>query len=303
VAEGAIAAVAWGLGAMTAAAAARQAGVLAAVIASQVAGGCALAVAVLAMHPGAPAPPPGAVLAAAAGGAANAVATLAYYAALGRAAPSAVSAIAATCAAVTAALAATAGGERLAAPAGGGIALAVAGVIPLAGGAAARGRHHSPRLPARPRRVQRQAGRHRGRGGGILLAGVSSAAFGVGAFLLGGAAARGGWELTTLIAYVSSVAALLAAAPAGILPRQAGPAAPRGIAWAAASGVLEAAALAALAGSGQAGHLAVASAIAGLYPAIPLAAGRLSGRERLPRSQVAGIAVIIAGIILVGVSG
>jgi drug/metabolite transporter (DMT)-like permease len=299
VADGIIAALAWGLGAMAAAVAARQAGALAAVMASQVAGGCALACAAVALRPPSPAGPAG-WLGAAAAGVAGAAGMLAYYMALERGSPSIVTAVTATYAAVTAALAATAGGERLAPGTLGGIALTLAGVIPMAAVPSRPGVRRRPRSPGPPARRTRwrRHGRHRGRGTGILLAAASSAAYGLSSFLLGGAAARGGWALSSLVFYEASVAALLAAAPFR-LSRHAGPLAARGITWAAAAGLCEAAALAAIAGGGQAGHLAVTSAAAGLYPAVPLAAGRILGRERLALRQVAGIAIVTAGITLV----
>ena len=72
-----------------------------------------------------------------------------------------------------------------------------------------------------------------------------------------------------------------------------------GIAWAAAAGLTEAAALAAFSRGGEAGQVMVTAAVASLYPVIPLAAGVMFFGERPRWSQVLGVAFIVIGLILI----
>jgi drug/metabolite transporter (DMT)-like permease len=72
-----------------------------------------------------------------------------------------------------------------------------------------------------------------------------------------------------------------------------------GFAWAAVAGLAEGAALAAFSRGGEAGQVMVTSAVSSLYPVIPLAAGLLLFQERLRWQQVAGVFVIVAGLVMI----
>ena len=72
-----------------------------------------------------------------------------------------------------------------------------------------------------------------------------------------------------------------------------------GFAWAAAAGLTEAVALAAFSLGGQAGSVAITAAVSSLYPAIPIAAGLVLLHERLRGPQVLGVALIMAGLVMV----
>jgi uncharacterized membrane protein len=162
----------------------------------------------------------------------------------------------------------------------------------------APGRHRRPSGYARFSGARGRHGRRAVRTG-IPLAIASAGSYGVSAAVTGGAAARTGWLLASLIPYGASVAVLLAALP--FRRRLAVPAARSrsGWAWAAVAGVAEAAALAALALGGQARQAAVTSALSSLYPVLPVAAGVVMFRERITRGQVLGIAAVLGGIALV----
>ena len=68
------------------------------------------------------------------------------------------------------------------------------------------------------------------------------------------------------------------------------------------AGLVEAAALLALARGGQDGQIAVTAAVSNLYPVIPLATGVLWFRERLTARQVPGAGIITAGSALLSIA-
>ena len=68
------------------------------------------------------------------------------------------------------------------------------------------------------------------------------------------------------------------------------------------AGLVEAAALLALARGGQDGQIAVTAAVSNLYPVIPLATGVLWFRERLTARQVLGAGIITAGSALLSIA-
>jgi drug/metabolite transporter (DMT)-like permease len=279
VAEGLVAAGAWGLAALAAASATARIGVYAAVFGSQVLAGCALAVLAFILDPPMTGLSGTAGPVLAAGGLLSLAGWLAYYKALDLGPVSVVAAISSTYGGVTALLAVAVLGEHPGAFGIAGIALAVAGAAALTAG----------------------GGNHAGGRAGIPLAAASAAGYGIGAFILGGAAARAGWLPAALVTAAASVAALIVAFPflRRLLPSGG---LGRGMAWAAGAGLAEAVALMAMAAGGQAGHVAVTAAVSGLYPAVPLACGLLSGRERLTLRQVLGIATVIAGIALINIA-
>ena len=233
---------------------------------------------------------------------------LTYYKALQDGPVGVVSAIAATYGGVAAVLAVLVLGERLGLSGGAGVILAVGGVF-LAAARSSGGLTAGEMARS-----------------GILLALVSAAAYGAGSFLLGGFSAQVGWLAAALVAYGSSVAALVLVLPCrragngragGAAPppdlRQSvtcdgepGPASARGrpgylpgLGWAVAAGLTEAVALAAFSRGGQAGQVAVTAAVSSLYPIIPLAAGRVMFHESLRWRQVLGVACIVAGLVMI----
>ena len=367
---------------------------------------------------------------------------LTYYRALESGPVGVVSAIAATYGGIAALLAVFALGEHLGAGGGAGVILAVGGVVIAAAQATGRRAAGKARgsgialalasvvtngtgrvaLGGFSARVGSLAAAFRravvkARGSGIALALASAVTYGTGSFALGGFSARVGWLAAALVAYGSSVAALVLAMPfrlardrglavaaapagdvlagvlpgfgpapvhhdrldgdwseaarlrpdrglavaaapagdvlAGVLPgfgpapvhhdhldgdwseaalavvpqcRVPAPSAgsPRpgvasngdrsahrrrllpgylpGYAWAAAAGVTEAAALAAFSRGGQAGLVAITAAVSSLYPLIPLAAGLWLFGERLRTRQILGVALIVAGLVMISLS-
>jgi drug/metabolite transporter (DMT)-like permease len=279
VAEGLIAAGAWGIAALAAASATARIGAYAAVLGSQALASCALALLIFILE----APMTGVAGTAgpelAAGGLISMAGWLAYYKALAHGPVSVVAAISATYGGITALLAVVFLGERPGAFGMAGIALAVTGAAALTGG----------------------GGDHAGRRAGFLLAVGSAVAYGIGAFILGGASARVGWLPAALVTAAASVVALIMALPFQRRPLSGGGYA-RGMVWAAGAGIAEAIALMAIAAGGRDGHVAVTAAFSGLYPAIPVACGLLSGRERLTGRQLLGIGSVLAGIALMNVA-
>jgi drug/metabolite transporter (DMT)-like permease len=245
--EGLVAAGAWGLAALAAAGATARIGAYAAVLGSQALASCALALLALILDPpmrglGGRVGPE-----LVAGALVSLAAWLAYYKALNHGPVGVVAAIGATYGGVAALLAVAVLGERPGAFGCAGIALTVAGAAALTAGRA----------------------NHTGVRAGIPLAAASAAAFGVGAFILGGASARAGWLPAALVTAAASTATLIVALP---FRRHAlgGNSFGCGIAWAAAAGLAEAIALTAIAAGGENGHVAVTAAVSGLYPAVPL---------------------------------
>jgi drug/metabolite transporter (DMT)-like permease len=72
-----------------------------------------------------------------------------------------------------------------------------------------------------------------------------------------------------------------------------------GLAWALAA---DAAGLIFFARGDQVGLVAVTAAVSSVYPVIPLVGGLLIFHERLMRQQVGGAILIVAGLILLGLS-
>ncbi len=305
---GLVAALAWGISTIAAAWAARRIGAYLALLVSQLLGAGFLGLLAVMMRPSLAGLDgltlPGLVGA----GLLGLVGWLTYYKALEDGPVGVVSAITATYGGVTAVLAVLILGERLGLSGGAGVILAVGGV----GLAAARSSGGSA-----ANSVARS---------GILLALVSAATYGVGSFLLGGFSAQVGWLAAALVSYGSSLAALVLVLPfrragngrsGGAAPPldlrqpancdgQPGTASSRrrpgylpGLGCAAAAGLTEAVALAALCQGGQAGQVAVTSAISSLYPIIPLAAGLVVFRERLRWRQILGVAWIVVGLVMI----
>jgi drug/metabolite transporter (DMT)-like permease len=72
--------------------------------------------------------------------------------------------------------------------------------------------------------------------------------------------------------------------------------------WAAAAGLTDAGALLAYSRGSQLGQVAITAATSSVYPVIPLIVGVALLGERLRRRQLTGIALIIAGLVLLGLA-
>jgi transporter family protein len=402
---GLAAALAWGISTIAAAQATRRVGTYAALLMSQLLGAVLLGLLAAAMGLSLTHLHGFTLLGLVAGGLLSLLGWLTYYRALEKGPVGVVGAVAATYGGVAAVLAVLVLGERLGPRGDAGVVLAVAGVCLAAAQSSGR-------------RVAAAAARS-----GVFLAVVSAVTYGVGSFAIGGFSARTGWLTAALVAYGSSVAALVlvlpfqlrgghraaAAEPADEGPADEGPAAlvlhherrldrlagngsgpggpgratrvtdrgadvlvlaapgllaapgrgpavlvlhherhparylagngsgpalrPRGtparppspawpaaanrgrnegpvsrwrrpgylpgFAWAAVAGLAEGAALAAFSRGGEAGQVMVTSAVSSVYPVIPLAAGLLLFQERLHWQQVAGVFVIVAGLVMI----
>ena len=300
---GLVAAAGWGLSAVAATHAARRAGTYIAVLCGQGLGVIVLLLLTAVLHPSF-ASVTGHVAATLAGaGLLGLLGYLTFYRALEYGgAVGLVSAISATYGGVTTVLAVILLSEHLGAYGTVGVALAVAGV--------AMASAHSPAAaeappvavgepivgvapaPSRIRNLSRA---------GIPLAFASALTYGVGGFLLGDYSARAGWLTSALLAHGSSVTALLIALPFLARRKPSRPAA-SAIGWAAAAGLTDVVGLLAFSRGGSAGQVAVTAAVSSVYPAIPLVAGLVIFGERLSRRQIAGVGLIVGGLVLIGLA-
>jgi drug/metabolite transporter (DMT)-like permease len=130
---------------------------------------------------------------------------------------------------------------------------------------------------------------------------LSALTYGVGGFLLGHFSARVGWLVAALVARVVSMAVLIV-----IVPFLARPSAWRGtasgVAWAVVAGLTDVVGVMAFARGGEVGQVAVTAAVSSVYPMIPLAAGLVLFSERVGPRQAAGVALIVVGLVLLGLA-
>jgi drug/metabolite transporter (DMT)-like permease len=300
---GLVAAAGWGLSAVAATHAARRAGTYIAVLCGQGLGVIVLLLLTAVLHPSFAAVTGHVAATLAGAGLLGLLGYLTFYRALEYGgAVGLVSAISATYGGVTTVLAVILLGEHLGAYGTVGVALAVAGV--------AMASAHSPATaeappvavgepivgvapaPSRIRNLSRA---------GIPLAFASALTYGAGGFLLGDYSARAGWLTSALLAHGSSVTALLIALPFLARRKPSRPAA-SAIGWAAAAGLTDVVGLLAFSRGGSAGQVAVTAAVSSVYPAIPLVAGLVIFGERLGRRQIAGVGLIVGGLVLIGLA-
>jgi drug/metabolite transporter (DMT)-like permease len=210
------------------------------------------------------------------------------------------SAISATYGGITTLLAVIVLGEHIGGPGAAGVVLAVTGVV-MASAFSLKGAQAPAVAVAEPIvGVAPWPSRVRGlTRGGVPLALASAVTYGIGGFLLGDYSARAGALESALIAHGSSVTVLLLALP--FLGRwKTRRASTSAMIWAAAAGLTDVVGLLAFSRGGQAGQVAVTAAVSSVYPAIPLLAGLVMFGERLGQRQLLGVALIIAGLILIG---
>jgi drug/metabolite transporter (DMT)-like permease len=297
---GLIAALGWGLSAVAATNAARRAGTYLAVLSGQGLGVLVLLLLAALLRPSFAAADGTVALSLAGAGLLGLLGYLAFYRALEYGGGvGLVSAISATYGGVTTVLAVVLLGERLAGLGAFGVALAVAGIA-LAAARPATAAEASLAVgepivgvapaPSRIRSLSRA---------GVPLAIASALSYGFGGLVLGEYSARAGWLVAALVAHGASVTALLIALPL-LGRRQAWRGSASGVIWAGAAGLTDAVGLLAFSRGGQAGQVAVTAAVSSVYPVIPLVAGILLFGEQLTRRQLAGVAGIIAGLVLIG---
>jgi drug/metabolite transporter (DMT)-like permease len=134
---------------------------------------------------------------------------------------------------------------------------------------------------------------------GVAFGLVAAICYGVGGFMIGRYTQSLGWLVPVVVARGGAMVLLLGllATP---LRGTAGARLAPGLSWALAAGLADAAGLICFARGGQAGLVAVTAAVSSAYPVIPLVGGLVIFRERLLRLQAGGAALILAGLILLG---
>jgi drug/metabolite transporter (DMT)-like permease len=296
---GLTAAVAWGASAVTGTIAARRAGTFITVLVGQGVGMIVLIVLAAALHPSLSTVKGAAAWGLIGAGLIGLLGYLSFYRALELGPVGLVSSIGATYGGVTAIMAFLLLGERLGVAGTAGVAVAVAGVAmassrsqaakaaSLASGEPIVGVAPAPAASGEATRA------------GIPFALVSAATYGVGGFLLENYAGRVGWLGASLVARVASMAVLVI-----ILPFLGRPSAWRGtgsgVAWAAVSGLTDVVGVLVFARGGEIGQVAVTAAVSSVYPIIPLVAGVALFGERVGARQALGVALIIVGLVALG---
>lgn len=129
----------------------------------------------------------------------------------------------------------------------------------------------------------------------------SAIAYGVSGFLLADYSRRSGWLLSGVIAHGTSVVLLMAVLPL-VRGRMTWRLGGRTLGWIAAAGIADAMGLIAYSRGTQIGQVAITAAASSIYPVIPLVVGVALLGERLSRSQLLGTVLIIAGLVLLGLT-
>jgi drug/metabolite transporter (DMT)-like permease len=137
---------------------------------------------------------------------------------------------------------------------------------------------------------------------GLRFAIASMALFGVATFLLGRYAKEVGWLPALTLSRAFSTASLLAVAmfarSAGTV-RGDGPVIPA-VAGAALVGIVDVLGGAAYARGTELGYLSIVSAASATFPLIPVVGGILLFRERPAANQLAGVVLVVGGLLLLG---
>ena len=224
----------------------------------------------------------------------GAFATLAYfglYKGLELGPVALVSPITAAYAAVTVILAVVILNETLSPLAAGGAALTIAGVVIAT---------TSPRT-LRMKGTDEPFGRH-----GITYAVVAMLAFGITTFVIGAYSGTTGWFAPVYLSRLGTVATLTVMMVMGgkripwIAEATPGRIAPSVVAGAVAIGIADVVGLLFFARGGQLGFVAVAAAASAVFPLVPIAGGMFVFGERPAPVQLAGVAAVIGGLVLLG---
>lgn len=296
---GLLAAIGWGTSTTTAAIALRRARAHVVVLFSQAIGVVFLVILAVGTHAPLLSVAGSAVVALVWAGLIGLLSYLAFYQAVAIGSPGLMSAISSTYGGVAAILAVVLLGERLTGLGIAGVVLAVIGIVLAAAGPGTPADAAAPTGPGAAVSVRVRSGSP---ALAVSLALLSAVGYGVGGYLLGEYSQRSGWLMPGVIAHGTSVLAL-----AGVLPLLRGRNGWRGLdlatlGWMAVAGLADAAALAAYSRGTQIGQVAITAAISSIYPVIPLAFGVLLLGERLSRRQLAGIVIIIVGLVLLGMA-
>jgi drug/metabolite transporter (DMT)-like permease len=134
---------------------------------------------------------------------------------------------------------------------------------------------------------------------GAVFGLAAALCYGIGGFMIGRYSVSLGWLVPVVVARCGSMVLLLVLLATPLR----GPAVPRpgrGVAWALAAGLADAAGLVFFTRGDQVGLVAVTAAVSSAYPIIPLVGGVLLFRERLQRQQAGGAVLILAGLVLLG---
>jgi drug/metabolite transporter (DMT)-like permease len=280
---GLTAALGWGVADFGAAVVARRVGSMTTVVISQVGGILTLLVLVAVLRP-AWSTPPGVIAGMAANGAIAAGAYLLLYRGLELGPVALVSPVVAAYAVITIALAVAFLGESLPGIVAIGAFTTVVGVVLTS---------TDLRKLGRPSPTGRS---------GVRYAIASMALFGVATFLLGRYAKEVGWLPALTLSRAFSMASLVGVAMfvAGARPtRGEGPVIPA-VAGAALVGVIDVLGGAAYARGTELGYVSIVSAASATFPLIPVVGGILLLRERPAASQLAGVTLVVGGLLLLG---
>ncbi len=144
----------------------------------------------------------------------------------------------------------------------------------------------------------REAGAERMSRAGVPVALLSMALFGLASYVLGLEAKQLGWLTAALIGRVFSVLSLLALALVRRPPLSAGGLS--GIGSAALVGVADIAGMAFYSMGSERGLISIVTAASATFVLIPVVAGILWLGERPAATQLAGVAVVVGGLLLLG---
>jgi len=280
---GLTAALGWGVADFGAAVVSRRLGSMVTVLASQVAGILTLLILVALLRP-AWSTPPGVIGGMAGNGIIAAGAYLLLYRGLELGPVALVSPVVAAYAVITIALAVAFLGESLPGIVAVGAFTTVVGVVLTS---------TDLRKLARPSPTGRS---------GLRYAIASMALFGVATFLLGRYAKEVGWLPALTLSRAFSTASLVGVA---LFARSARPGRAEGLARPAVMGAVLVGAIDVLGGAAYArgtelGYVSIVSAASATFPLIPVVGGILLLRERPAASQLAGVVLVVGGLLLLG---
>jgi uncharacterized membrane protein len=140
---------------------------------------------------------------------------------------------------------------------------------------------------------------------GVPYAVLSVIGFGVGAFLLGAYSQDLGWTVAVFLSRLGVMMALLSVVAYRMLTtgsRRTRPLRAVNVLLAAGAGVLDLAGQLAFARASQLGLVSLAAAVSATYPMMPILVGVSRFGERLVTSQWLGIALVIGGLVALGVA-
>jgi uncharacterized membrane protein len=137
---------------------------------------------------------------------------------------------------------------------------------------------------------------------GLPWAATSVVLFGVGAYVFGWAAQRAGWLPTLWLSRVSTTTVFLVAGGISALRGRdrAGAVSTRALSFAALIGVIDLAGGVMYGRGAEVGFISIVTAASATYPIIPVLGSTLIFRERPAPNQYVGVALVIGGLLAVG---